>query len=167
MARSTLTNVAAASPPVRATTATAIGIVLAIADTGFSGSHPALRPHYRGTVSGSDAYAWHDAVHDADLVHIQARHEQGAGHMAQGYARATGRVGVAMATSGPGATFYVGSFSDGRILTGNLRTAEGLPSNRINGITAQLPLVLPHVRLRQLRVQDRRRADADGQHLCS
>jgi subtilisin family serine protease len=41
------------------------GIVLAIADTGFSGSHPALRPHYRGTVSGSDAYAWHDAVHDA------------------------------------------------------------------------------------------------------
>jgi len=41
------------------------GIVLALADTGFSGSHPALRPHYRGTVSGSDAYAWHDAIHDA------------------------------------------------------------------------------------------------------
>jgi serine protease AprX len=41
------------------------GIVLAMADTGFSGSHPALRPHYRGAVSGSDAYAWHDAVHDA------------------------------------------------------------------------------------------------------
>jgi serine protease AprX len=41
------------------------GIVVAMADTGFSGSHPALRPHYRGTASGSDAYAWHDAVHDA------------------------------------------------------------------------------------------------------
>ncbi|HEY6051982.1 MAG TPA: S8 family serine peptidase, partial [Thermoanaerobaculia bacterium] len=41
------------------------GIVLAIADTGFSGSHTALRPHYRGTATGSDAYAWHDAVHDA------------------------------------------------------------------------------------------------------
>jgi subtilisin family serine protease len=41
------------------------GIVLAIADTGFSGSHPALRPHYRGAISGSDAYAWHDAIHDA------------------------------------------------------------------------------------------------------
>ncbi|HYK40828.1 MAG TPA: S8 family serine peptidase, partial [Thermoanaerobaculia bacterium] len=41
------------------------GIVIAMADTGFSGTHPALRPHYRGTASGSDAYAWHDAVHDA------------------------------------------------------------------------------------------------------
>ena len=46
----------------------------------------------------------YDAVHDADLDHIQARHEQGAGHMAEGYAKASGRVGVAFATSGPGAT---------------------------------------------------------------
>jgi acetolactate synthase-1/2/3 large subunit len=46
------------------------------------------------------------------LRHVQARHEQGAGHMAQGYARASGRVGVAMATSGPGTTNLVTPIAD-------------------------------------------------------
>jgi len=41
------------------------------------------------------------------IRHVLARHEQGAGHMAQGFARASGRVGVAFATSGPGATNLV------------------------------------------------------------
>ena len=41
------------------------------------------------------------------LQHILARHEQGAIHAAQGYARSSGRVGVAIATSGPGATNLV------------------------------------------------------------
>jgi acetolactate synthase-1/2/3 large subunit len=44
--------------------------------------------------------------------HILARHEQGAGHMAEGYARASGRVGVAVATSGPGATNLVTPIAD-------------------------------------------------------
>ena len=44
--------------------------------------------------------------------HVLARHEQGAGHMAQGYARATGRAGVAIATSGPGATNLVTPIAD-------------------------------------------------------
>ena len=44
--------------------------------------------------------------------HVLARHEQGAGHMAEGYARATGRVGVAIATSGPGATNLVTPIAD-------------------------------------------------------
>ena len=39
-----------------------------------------------------------------DIKHILVRHEQGAAHMADGYARATGRVGVCLVTSGPGAT---------------------------------------------------------------
>jgi len=46
------------------------------------------------------------------LRHVLARHEQGAGHMAQGYARASGRVGVALATSGPGATNLVTPIAD-------------------------------------------------------
>src|SRR5450432_2029076 len=46
------------------------------------------------------------------IKHVLVRHEQGAGHMAQGYARATGRVGVAMATSGPGATNLVTPVAD-------------------------------------------------------
>ena len=45
-----------------------------------------------------------DALYDADLKLILVRHEQGAAHAADGYARATGKVGVCLATSGPGAT---------------------------------------------------------------
>ncbi|KON29685.1 hypothetical protein AC482_05915, partial [miscellaneous Crenarchaeota group-15 archaeon DG-45] len=48
-----------------------------------------------------------DALYDADLRFVLARHEQGAAHMADGYARASGRVGVCLATSGPGATNLV------------------------------------------------------------
>ena len=46
------------------------------------------------------------------VLHVLARHEQGAGHMAEGYARASGRVGVAIATSGPGATNLVTPIAD-------------------------------------------------------
>mgnify|MGYP005809807175 CR=1 FL=1 len=46
----------------------------------------------------------YDALYDSGLRHILARHEQGAVHMADGFARASGRVGVALVTSGPGAT---------------------------------------------------------------
>ena len=49
--------------------------------------------------------AW--AACDHSIRHYLVRHEQGAGHMAQGYARATGKVGVAIATSGPGGTNFV------------------------------------------------------------
>ena len=49
----------------------------------------------------------YDAMLDYPIRHILVRHEQGATHMADGYARATGQVGVAIATSGPGATNMV------------------------------------------------------------
>ena len=49
----------------------------------------------------------YDALYDSGLKHILVRHEQGAAHMADGYARATGKVGVCLATSGPGATNLV------------------------------------------------------------
>ncbi len=49
------------------------------------------------------------------LNHVLTRHEQGATHMAQGYARTSGRVGVAMATSGPGATNLVTGIADAQI----------------------------------------------------
>src|SRR5487761_976464 len=49
----------------------------------------------------------YDALRKFPIRHILVRHEQGAAHMADGYARASGRVGVAMATSGPGATNLV------------------------------------------------------------
>jgi len=49
----------------------------------------------------------YDALRHSSIRHILVRHEQGATHMADGYARATGQVGVAVATSGPGATNMV------------------------------------------------------------
>src|SRR5690554_2480845 len=49
------------------------------------------------------------------LTHILARHEQGAIHAAQGYARATGKVGVCFATSGPGATNLITGIADSQI----------------------------------------------------
>ena len=49
----------------------------------------------------------YDAMIQYPIRHVLVRHEQGAAHMAEGYARATGRVGVAVATSGPGATNLV------------------------------------------------------------
>ncbi len=49
----------------------------------------------------------YDALYKSDIRHILSRHEQGAAHAADGYARASGRVGVCIATSGPGATNLV------------------------------------------------------------
>src|SRR4030043_164329 len=46
----------------------------------------------------------YDAIYDSNIRHILVRHEQGAAHAADGYARATGQTGVCIATSGPGAT---------------------------------------------------------------
>jgi acetolactate synthase-1/2/3 large subunit len=54
----------------------------------------------------------YDPLFDSRIRHILVRHEQGAGHAAQGYASATGKVGVCMATSGPGATNLVTPIAD-------------------------------------------------------
>ena len=54
---------------------------------------------------GGQAIKIYDALYDSKQIHhVLARHEQGATHMADGYARATGKVGVVLVTSGPGAT---------------------------------------------------------------
>jgi acetolactate synthase I/II/III large subunit len=54
----------------------------------------------------------YDPLFDSTVRHVLVRHEQGAGHAATGYAQATGRVGVCMATSGPGATNLVTPLAD-------------------------------------------------------
>jgi len=58
-------------------------------------------------ISGGALLPIHDVLYDSGIRHILARHEQGAAHAADGYARASGRAGVCMATSGPGATNIV------------------------------------------------------------
>jgi acetolactate synthase-1/2/3 large subunit len=55
----------------------------------------------------------YDAIYEEDEIrHILVRHEQGAAHMAEGYAKVTGKVGVCLATSGPGATNLVTGIAD-------------------------------------------------------
>ncbi|MGN1401281.1 MAG: acetolactate synthase large subunit [Bacillus sp. (in: firmicutes)] len=57
----------------------------------------------------------YDKIYDASLVHVLTRHEQGAVHAAEGYARVTGKPGVVIATSGPGATNIVTGLADAMI----------------------------------------------------
>lgn len=56
---------------------------------------------------GGSALPLYDALYDSGITHILTRHEQGAAHAADGYARSTGKVGVCLSTSGPGATNLV------------------------------------------------------------
>ena len=79
-------------------------------DKPYTGSHSLLESlEHEGVelifgVPGGAILPAYDPLLDSPIRHVLARHEQGAGHMAEGYAMATGGVGVAMATSGPGAT---------------------------------------------------------------
>src|SRR5690348_10061084 len=71
----------------------------------------------------------YDAFYDAGIRHILVRHEAGGGHAAEGYAKATGKVGVSLATSGPGATNLITPICDAMMdsvpvvfITGQVRT---------------------------------------------
>src|SRR6195952_5726955 len=64
-------------------------------------------------IPGGPVLPLYDPLYDSTrLRHILVRHEQGAGHAAEGYAQATGKVGVCIATSGPGATNLVTPIAD-------------------------------------------------------
>ena len=67
----------------------------------------------------------YDALDGSGVRHILTRHEQGAVFAAEGYTRATGKVGVAMATSGPGATNLVTGMADAKIGTRSLVCGTG------------------------------------------
>jgi len=63
-------------------------------------------------VPGGAILPAYDPLYDSPIRHILARHEQGSGHMAEGYAQATGELGVVIATSGPGATNLITSLNN-------------------------------------------------------
>src|SRR4051812_5246124 len=88
----------------------------------------------------------YDAMGHYPIRHVLVRHEQGAAHMADGYARATGRVGVAIATSGPGATNMVTGIATAMMdsspivcitgqVAGPLLGSDAFQEIDINGIT--------------------------------
>ena len=107
----------------------------------------------------------YDAFVDAGIRHVLVRHEAGGGHAATGYAKATGKVGVALGTSGPGATNLVTPIMDAMMdsvpvvfITGQVRTellgTDGFQEADILGITMpavkhswmiQHPLEIPRV----------------------
>ena len=70
------------------------------------------------------------------IKHVLARHEQGAIHAAQGYARSSGRVGVAIATSGPGATNLVTGIADAQIDSTPVVCITGQVSSHLLGSDA-------------------------------
>src|SRR6058998_1796261 len=92
----------------------------------------------------------YDAFYDAGIRHILVRHEAGGGHAAEGYAKATGKVGVSLGTSGPGATNVVTPIQDAMMdsvptvfITGQVRTdllgTDGFQEADVSGIT--MPIV--------------------------
>jgi acetolactate synthase I/II/III large subunit len=68
--------------------------------------------HIFGYPGGAVLPIYDEIFQQEDIEHILVRHEQGAGHMAEGYARSTGKVGVMLVTSGPGATNAVTPLQD-------------------------------------------------------
>ncbi len=78
----------------------------------------------------------YDALGKSKLHHILVRHEQGATHMADGYARATGGIGVAMATSGPGATNMVTGIATAMLDSSPVVCITGQVSSRVLGSDA-------------------------------
>ena len=77
---------------------------------------------------GGQTIPFYDMLYDADINHILVRHEQAAAHAADGFARASGKVGVCLATSGPGATNLVTGIA-----------TSFMDSSPIVAITGQVP----------------------------
>ena len=116
----TLAHRAAAATPatVAAAVGTAAPAVAAVPPTPTSGagslvrSLEALGVEVAFGIPGGAILPAYDPLFDSKVRHILVRHEQGAGHAATGYAQATGKVGVCIATSGPGATNLVTPIAD-------------------------------------------------------
>lgn len=116
----------------------------------------------------------YDELYDAGVVHILTRHEQGAIHAAEGYARITGKPGVVIATSGPGATNIVTGLADAMIdslplvvLTGQVATSvigtDAFQEADVLGITT--PITKHNYQVRN--VEDLPRIIKEAFHIAS
>ena len=116
----------------------------------------------------------YDALRKFPIHHVLVRHEQGAAHMADGYARASGKVGVAIATSGPGATNLVTGIATAMLdsipivcITGNVSskvlgtdafqevdiTGITLPVTKHNFLVSKAEDLAPALRVRRFRLR--------------
>ncbi|HLH58770.1 MAG TPA: acetolactate synthase large subunit [Streptosporangiaceae bacterium] len=127
-----------------------------------------------GLPGGAILPAYDPLLDSTEVRHILVRHEQGAGHAATGFAQATGRTGVCMATSGPGATNLVTPIADAYMdsvpmvaITGQVSTSligtDGFQEADISGIT--LPVTKHNFLV--TRAEDIPRTIAEAFHLAS
>ena len=127
-----------------------------------------------GLPGGAILPAYDPLLDSTEVRHILVRHEQGAGHAATGYAQATGRTGVCMATSGPGATNLVTPIADAYMdsvplvaITGQVSTSligtDGFQEADISGIT--LPVTKHNFLV--TKAEDIPRTIAEAFHLAS
>ncbi|HEY4626018.1 MAG TPA: thiamine pyrophosphate-binding protein, partial [Blastococcus sp.] len=132
--RDAATRDAAASLTGVETTATSVATAAPEPATGITGAQSLIRSLEAVGVEvifgipGGAILPAYDPLFDSRVRHVLVRHEQGAGHAATGYAQATGKVGVCMATSGPGATNLVTPLADAHM--------DSVP---IVAITGQVP----------------------------
>ncbi len=117
----------------------------------------------------------YDAIYEEEEIrHVLVRHEQGAGHMAEGYAKVTGKVGVCIATSGPGATNLVTPIADAYMdnvpivaITGQVSTwAIGTDAFQESDITGITMPITKHNRLLK-RVEEIPEAIAEAFYIAS
>src|SRR5215207_3469700 len=132
--RDAATREAAAALTGVETTARSVAEAAALPATGITGAQSLIRSLEAVGVEvifgipGGAILPAYDPLFDSDVRHVLVRHEQGAGHAATDYAQATGKVGVCMATSGPGATNLVTPLADAHM--------DSVP---IVAITGQVP----------------------------
>jgi acetolactate synthase-1/2/3 large subunit len=159
-----VTDIAAAAVPQQVTGAQAL--ILALEHLGTE--------IVFGLPGGAILPAYDPLLDSTKLRHILVRHEQGAGHAATGYAQATGRVGVCMATSGPGATNLVTPIADAYMdsvplvaITGQVPSSligtDGFQEADIAGIT--LPITKHNFLV--TRAEDIARTVGEAFHLAS
>jgi acetolactate synthase-1/2/3 large subunit len=91
---------------------------------------------YVAGIPGGANLPLYDALYDSSLKHVLARHEQGAGFIAQGMARSTGKPGVCMATSGPGATNLMTAIADAKLDSVPIVAITGQVSRALLGTDA-------------------------------
>lgn len=167
MTRPTPETLAHTARRARASADPAVDVDPAAARSAATPAVPAVRPTASAQVSGAGSLVRslealdvdvvfgipggailpaYDPLYDSTVRHILVRHEQGAGHAATGYAQATGKVGVCMATSGPGATNLVTPIADAYMdsvaivaITGQVASpligTDGFQEADIQGIT--------------------------------
>jgi acetolactate synthase-1/2/3 large subunit len=124
-------------------------------------------------IPGGACLPIYDALYDSPIRHVLMRHEAAAGHAAEGYARASGKVGVAIGTSGPGATNLVTAIADAQMdstptlfITGQVKTAlrgtNAFQEADVIGITQ--PIVKHSIALE--RADDAAQAVIDALHIA-